>query len=92
MDVVAPIEPVLLANYAAAHKDECFAHARDVSTATSSPITVLSISSVFNAALQSDRKLEPALAVLRKRRERDGYPIVGSEYWKSRVATHQIKP
>ncbi len=91
LDVVAPIEQVLLANYAAAHKDECFAHARDVSKAKSSPITVLSIFSVFNAALQSAHKLEPALARLRKLRERDGYPIVGSEYSKSRVVTHLIK-
>jgi hypothetical protein len=92
LDVVAPIEQVLLANYAAAHKDECFADARNVSKAKSLPITVLSIFSVFNASLQSDCKLEPALTRLRELRKRDGFPIVGVEYSKSRAVTHLIKP
>jgi hypothetical protein len=92
LDVVAPIEQALLANYGPAHKDQCFAHARDVSKAKSLPISVLSIFSVFSAALQSDRKLKPVLARLRELRKRDGLPIVGVEYSKGRSVTHLKKP
>lgn len=79
LDVVAPIERTLLTEYSSAHKDECFAQSRDVRKYVS-PVTVLSIFSVFKAAQQDDCNLLTALDRLREDRKGRGFYIVGEEY------------
>lgn len=76
IDVIAPIEQVLLADYAEAHKNECFSVARRISDLQSSPITVLSEFSVLSAALKDNAELKPSLDRLREARKRIGIPSI----------------
>ncbi|MEQ1485025.1 MAG: hypothetical protein ABL913_05560 [Methyloglobulus sp.] len=89
MDIIAPIEKVLLADYAAAHKDECFALFRDESTKRATPITALSIFSVLDSALKNDdKKLEPIIARLEEVRTYKGNFSVGVKH---QMVTHHRK-
>lgn len=89
VDIVAPIEKVLLTDYAAAHKDECFAFFRDESTKRATPITALSIFSVLDAALKNDdKKLEPIIARLKEVRTYKGNFSVGVKH---QMVTHHRK-
>ena len=89
VDIVAPIEKVLLADYAAAHKDECFALFRAESTKRATPITALSIFSVLDAALKNDdKKLEPIIARLKEVRTYKGNFSVGVKH---QMVTHHRK-
>ncbi len=87
LDIAAPVEEVLLTDYRAAHKDECFAHSREVRKSSPSPLTVLSIYSVFNTAMKNDRKLEPALKRLEDARKLLQLPIIGTDRTRSRTVT-----
>jgi len=89
LDIAAPVEEVLLSDYEAAHKDECFAHARALKKSSPSPLTVLSIYSVFNTAMKSDRKLEPALKRLEDARKLLQLPIIGTDHTRSRIVTRR---
>lgn len=92
MDVIAPIEKVLIANYAAAHKDECFALFRDEGTKRATPITALSIFSVLDAALKNDKKLDSSIARLKEIRMRNGIQSVNVDSLKCKTVTHLMKP
>lgn len=91
MDIIAPIEKVLLTNYAAAHKDECFALSRDERTKRATPITVLSIFSVLDAALKNGNKLDSSIARLKEIRIRNGIQSVDVDSLKRKTVTHLMK-
>lgn len=91
LDVIAPIEKLLLSDYAVAHKDECFALSKDVRKQKTSPITVLSIFSVFGAAIKDNNKLEPVISRLDAVRKLHGISSVEAALSKSQIVTHQAK-
>ncbi|MEW6112066.1 MAG: hypothetical protein AB1664_08040 [Thermodesulfobacteriota bacterium] len=89
LDIAAPLEEVLLSDYTAAYKDECFARADEVAKSSSSPLTILTIFSVFRVAMKGDRKLEPALKRLKDFRRFYRLPTTGDEYTTSQIITHR---
>jgi hypothetical protein len=92
LDIISPIEQELRTRYANAHKDECFALARNEIATSFSPITVLSEFSVLSTAVNDGLTLEQALVRLRRVRERNCIPSVGAEHFNARTVTHVMKP
>lgn len=85
LDVIKPIEKILIDRYAKAHKDECFALARKVMSDTSLPITVLSEFSVLSTAFRDDIEFESALARLLDVRRRNSIYSNLPESFRSRT-------
>jgi len=83
INIITPVEQILLDNYGSHHKKECFALANEVRKDYPSPLNVLSIVSYFSETIKNNGQLELTLEHLRKYRKFEGTPVVESEYLKS---------
>ena len=79
IDVISPIECKMLDKFPDSYKDECFALSKSVREKYEQPLTILSIGSPLNAAIQENVDLETCLERLRLHRKMQGMPSIGSE-------------
>ena len=83
IDVISPIERKILDQFSDSHKNECFALSRSVREKHEQPLTILSISSPLNAAIQENVDLGICLERLCLHRKRQGMPSIGSEFMRA---------
>jgi hypothetical protein len=91
IDVISPIERKMLDKFPDTHKDECFALSRSVREKRSQPLTILSISSPLNAAIQENVDLEICLERLRLHRKMQGMPSIGLDLMRAITVLHVPK-
>ena len=83
IDVISPTERKILDQFSDSHKNECFALSRSVREKHEQPLTILSISSPLNAAIQENVDLGICLERLCLHRKRQGMPSIGSEFMRA---------
>lgn len=80
VDIISPVERKMLDKFPDSHKDECFALSRTVRQNHEQPLTVLSIGSPLDTAIQENVSLEICLDRLCLHRKIQGMPSIGSEF------------
>jgi hypothetical protein len=84
INVISPVEHMLIEKYPDSHKNECFSLADSVGEKYEQPLTILSIFSILYAAIQENESLEICLERLRYHRNSQGMPSIGSEFIRAR--------